>query len=417
MAIPGRLKWTALLTVLLTCFTFLLYNYTLWVFWGIPHIEPIFLDLYAVLSAADAHRAGYNAFIENPFDVANRVHVYSRAWLLLGATGLTRDHNFIAGAVLVITFFALSVFILRPENFREFLLSSMVMLSPAVMFAVERANNDIIIYLLLLLASLLLSIKKFWPNAISYLLLYLSTILKFYPAITFVVFVRQIKDSRVFYGLTALTAIAVGIFIAATLYDFQYLDLSVFRPYKRWAFGGPLLFNWITMEKAISQARYYIFVLSILVAAGLISSKGAVSLSCRDDRNVQTFAIGSLVLFFCFFLFSNFDYRCIFFILTVPFLFEQLRSSAVSTLTRRFVRLYFFCLTAVLWSELIATYVPYISKGLGLSDVERGVIRAIMIIEHGCSWIVMTILVIFNIELFKPSIQEKLMSMKLLRAS
>ncbi len=174
-------RWSILLLLSIAAYLYILFNYTLWSSVGIPHLKAPFADMQAILSASDAYREGYNPYIENPYDPLGREHVYPRPWLWLGYTGITLDHSNFAATLLMAFFFLLSIRILRPENGNEFLISAMLLLSPAVMLGVERGNNDLIIFILLGLAVFFLNNKIRALDLIAYFFLFLASILKIYP--------------------------------------------------------------------------------------------------------------------------------------------------------------------------------------------------------------------------------------------
>ncbi len=93
-----------------------------------------FKDLYAILSAIDCDRIGYNVFKENPCDLLGDtgIHVYGSAWLWLGKLGLsTHDTDWLAVTVISI-FLLTAVSVLKPKGFGEFLFGTMLVASPAV---------------------------------------------------------------------------------------------------------------------------------------------------------------------------------------------------------------------------------------------------------------------------------------------
>ena len=236
-------RWSILLLLTIAVYLYILSNFSLWQSVGIPKLKAPFADMQAILSASDAYREGYNPYIENPNDPLGRQHVYSRPWLWLGYTGLTRDHSKFAAVLLMSFFFLLSIKILRPENGNEFLLSAMLLLSPAVLLGVERGNNDLIIFILLGLAVFFLNSKSRPLDLIAYFLLFLTSILKFYPIASFLIFVRIIKDRKKFWMLAFFSIIFFGVYVAFTFSDFQYLKDIVPKPHGRFTFGAAIFFE------------------------------------------------------------------------------------------------------------------------------------------------------------------------------
>ncbi|MFZ5569871.1 MAG: hypothetical protein ACOZF0_05680 [Thermodesulfobacteriota bacterium] len=403
-------QWVIGLVLLLMIFYFAMFRYGLWEYWGILHIKPIFLDMYAILSASDAHRDGYNVFQENPYDVLERVHIYSRLWLMIGYSGLSRAANTAVGAVLVFLFLLTSVIILKPKTKYEFFVSGMVLFSPAVLLGVERGNNDLVIFILLAVAIYLLSCRRLLFDAVSCSLIFLAGALKFYPFIVFAVFVRHIKTNRNFYLFFICTALLWAGYFIATYSDFLILQKSVIRPYTRQAFGGALLFCWLFLQWPINNTVYFIAIFAVLLFSVLISPKFPVSGNTTVGFKDNLFLTGSACLFFCFFTITNYDYRCMFFIFTFPYLFETLRSKKNSSATNRLIRFFFILLPLVIWNELPLYYVKPLVNRLGWSHLESKIKYTIVLIEHFSTWIVITILLIFTVNLLKPFIIDKISS-------
>eukprot|EP01037_Dinobryon_pediforme_P002307 gene2307-2346_t len=136
-------------------YLFVLTRYALWSHVGVSHMEPLFADLHAILSAIDCNGRGINVFETNPCDVAGRVHVYGSLWLSLGQLGLGSAHLFSKGFIVDIVFMAIAVMLLKPSSKREFAKSCLILFSPAVTLGIERANNDLIVFSLLAVSALL----------------------------------------------------------------------------------------------------------------------------------------------------------------------------------------------------------------------------------------------------------------------
>lgn len=400
-------KWSILLALSLTLFFLILMVFSLWRYWGIPHIEPLFLDTHAVLSASDAHRDGYNAFLENPYDVLNRVHIYSRIWLLIGHTNITRYHTPLLGSILAVVFLLLSIIILRPKNKLEFLLSVMILFSPAILLGVERGNNDLVVFILLAISGYCMTSRFHALQYISYGILFLSSMLKFYPLIAFLSLLRLIRSIQKFWITTIVISVCWGIYFWWTYDDFLLLQKIVIRPYVNNAFGAQLLFCWLQMQWPINKPPFYVTTAIIFLGCAILSNRLANREGTHDDITTIFFLIGSLPLLFCFFFITNFDYRCIFFIFTLPYWFHLLALKSTHRISRRCAYVFFIFLPMVVWNELILSAIPPLTEKLGTPDFKYDLKYSFIILEQISSWIVMTILLFFTMALLLPPLKEK----------
>ena len=403
-------RWSILLVLSITAYLFIFSTYKLWSSVGIPHLKAPFADMQAVLSASDAYREGYNPYIENPYDPLGREHVYPRPWLWLGYTGITLDHSNLAATLLIAIFFLLCVRILRPENGNEFLFSAMLLLSPAVMLGVNRGNNDLIIFILLSHAVFFLNNKIRALDLIAYFFLFLASVLKFYPIASFLIFVRIIKDFKKFWIFTLFSTVFFGAYALFSLSDFQYLANVVPKPHGRFTFGAAILFEWLLNKWPVNATYVYLMIVAIFFLAFLLSSKTGLAEAREDSIKLIFFLIGSLNLFFCFFMNTNYDYRCIFFIMILPWLFERLKCAITPVSTKRYIKILLLLLPVVVWNETIITLIGLKVGAPGISKAKLIVMVNFYILEHLSTWIVITILLAFCIELLKAPIRDKMIA-------
>jgi hypothetical protein len=401
-------RWSILLLLTIAVYLLILSNFTLWQSVGIPKLKAPFADMQAILSASDAYREGYNPYIENPHDPLGRKHVYSRPWLWLGYTGLTRDHSKFAAILLITFFFLLSIRILRPENSNEFLLSAMLLLSPAVLLGVERGNNDLIIFILLSLAVFSLNNKNHLLDLIAYFFLFLASILKFYPIASFLIFVRIIKDYKKFWMFALFSILFFGVYAVFSFSDFEYLKNIVPKPHGRFTFGAAIFFEWILDEWPVNATYIYFMAVAVFFLAFLLSSRTGLAEVRNNSINTIFFLVGSLNILFCFFANTNYDYRCIFFVLILPWLFENLKCEITPVSTKRFIKLLLLFLPVVVWNETIITLIGLKVGSPGITETKLFAMVNLYKLEHLSTWIVITILLAFCIELLKTPIGDKM---------
>ena len=153
-----------------------------------------------VSSSSRSCLEGYNPYIENPYDPLGRVHAYPRPWLWLGGTGITLAHSDIAGRVVGAIFIVLSVFILKPSSCKEFFISALLLLSPAILLGVERGNNDLIVFIMLGVAGFMMDRNLRSLNYTAYLCLFITSFLKIYPVASFALLPKIIQDIKKFWA-------------------------------------------------------------------------------------------------------------------------------------------------------------------------------------------------------------------------
>lgn len=127
----------------------------LWPSFGVPPMSRgSFADIEAMLAAGEAAARGHDPFSRiNPYDSYGRPHVYGPPFLVSGSWGLTVAHTALGGALLVVAWLVLVIVWARPAGARDALALLALLLSPPVMLGLERANNDLLIMLLIAAAA------------------------------------------------------------------------------------------------------------------------------------------------------------------------------------------------------------------------------------------------------------------------
>jgi hypothetical protein len=125
-------------------------HFSLWPLLGVPHIEPRFIDWHALLAASDCQALGIDPFKENPCDSFRRKHIYGSIWLYLSNFRLNRSDVFWSGlCFFVLPYIITASLTLNPSTLKQFILALSLILSPASLLGIERANADVAIYSLI----------------------------------------------------------------------------------------------------------------------------------------------------------------------------------------------------------------------------------------------------------------------------
>lgn len=327
---------------------------------GISNYGKIYLDSYAVLAAIDAVRAGVDPHVVNPWDVMFRPHVYSDWWLALRWLGLTREHNFMLGTAWAGAFALTAWGAARLRHQGEAFWLAALLVSPSIMLVVNRANNDLVIFVLLTGCGLVATMTAWWRAAVAVACLWLATGLKYFPATALVAFlwIRPVRRMPVVL-LMGLLAVALAL---AGVWDEIGRSRFLIRS-GVYTLGAPMMWRdwgWPDNESVLPS-------LALLVCAAIMLVWGRVTagLTLRGQPQERLLAaMGAVVLLACFLAGMNYAYRWIFVLWPALWLWRRAADGTLparqSWAARFACVLVLFCL----WSDgcfcaVINIFIPY----------------------------------------------------------
>ena len=156
----------------------------------------IFADWGAILSANICEQKGINVYSENPCDIKNRKHVYGEILLHLPFAEFNKFYQFYFPLILNIIFLFIVVsFFNQSNSFKNYFLVFFIISLPVIL-AIERANSDILIFLMMYL------ISKYKNLFLSHILIIFSTLCKFYPICFGVIFLFQKIVKKIFLNIS-----------------------------------------------------------------------------------------------------------------------------------------------------------------------------------------------------------------------
>ncbi|MBV8916114.1 MAG: hypothetical protein JOZ05_24140 [Acetobacteraceae bacterium] len=336
--------------------------------WGFRPWEYPFLDTETVMSALRCLRQGVDVFVANPCDPLERVYDYSPLWRVLAVFPVTQAWLAPVGVCVDIAF--ISSLLLLPAA-RDRVATSVIiagLVSTSVVFAVERGNNDLIIFALVSCAAALAGASRV-PRLIGYGLIFLAGLLKYYPMLLMVTVARE--RPKTFLSIAAASVFILAVLLAIGGHDLaRALALIPIGPYFGDLYGAKNLPAGIADLSGSPEALvpYGQLVLSVLAfAAGVI-------LGCRDkvrrDLAVlsapeQAFLLaGALLIVGSFFTAQNIGYRAVHLILALSGLTALWRAES----GRRFYGIAAFAVLFLLWSEGFRTWLGFaldVSAGSG----------------------------------------------------
>ena len=284
---------------------------------GFDYAEKWFLDSYAILAAGDAVRAGLNPEVPNPLDILHRPHSYSDWWFVVERLGLTRADNFVVGLAWIAAFLVAAMLVLRARTPRATVLSLLFLTSPVVVLAVFRANNDLVVFVVLAAAALCLRGESTARIVAAAALVALATGLKFYPAVAaaFVVLLRP--RPRLWLG----GAIAAGLVGLALADVWSSIGRGEFRiPIDMHKTGMGVLFSDLGWSGRAVQAGGALGLAAAGLACALRGGTGGLAGGGRGPGERYAFLIGAITLVACFVAGVSHAYRWILALLLVPWL-------------------------------------------------------------------------------------------------
>jgi hypothetical protein len=315
------------LCLALTFASLFLYNKALYAevlrYWGNPSAPFPFVDLHYVLSNVQCWKLGINVYVQNPCDVLHRTFDYSPLWLR--ATFLPApEWTSMLGWALLLSFILSLCYLIRWHGVREFFLFTLATISPMVVYGVERANVDVIIFLCCLSVGMLLT-RKLPQRLLGYLVILLVGLLKFYPLTLLILVIRERLLTCI--AIVAVTLGSLILFYAE--YRDELLEMALNLPsgsYFYDIFGAPdLPYGLKQVLPDFMQSYYNPNVLyGILISLSTIYSM-YIFRQCQMRQYVAMLPplpriflmIGAILVIGCFVFGQNNPYRGIYFLFVV----------------------------------------------------------------------------------------------------
>ncbi len=365
--------WTA-------CFRFPV----VWAATGIGEADKPFLDLQSLLAAGEYARAGHDPYLHNPGDPYNRPLVYSEWWLAGESLGLTRaDTRWLGPLLLGLTLLS-AVLLTRPTSLRETGGLVLCLVSPALLMAAARANNDLVVFVLMCGALACLRAQHPPWRALGIVLLAVAAVLKYFPLAAVLLLLeartrRELLGWGLLYGLVLL--------LAWPSLEPALRAAARSQPSPEWlyAFGAPVLFR--DFHFAVPAALVAgAFLLAVGVSRLAVKpAPAAPPLAAGDEE--REFVAGAVMVVGCFVHGSSYAYKLVFALWLLPWLWRAPRADRL----RRIISL---LLLAVLWLEGTLAVAINLSVTFSLWTASTGerVLAATLVVSQLLGWALAVIL-------------------------
>lgn len=306
---------------------------------AVPKMLPAFADMRVITSGAECIRLGYDVLIENPCDPWQRPMNYPRIWSIFASWGINQSHTIMMGFLCGLLFFILVFLIIKRLNYTEALLYGLILCSPSIMLAVDRGNNDLIVFVILGVALLAMQTNYLYLNCLSLAMIIFASIIKLYPIFTILSFLRMKKQNFIFFLTSTITLF--GIYVIDN-FDSLILVSKATPRSKSLSYGGKVIFDIIAHLNFVSSFKWFmsplmIFSLSLIPLTSLFLIRRDDTFNKLSNLNfnqIDAFRIGSSVYIGTFFIGNNWDYRLIFLLFTIPQILLWIKiKSQISTLS------------------------------------------------------------------------------------
>ncbi len=335
----------------------------------LPYERP-FMDWEAMPAAIECWGRGVDVYVDLPCYRPGKsvVHNYSPLWLRF--TFLPTDPASVQmqGLLIIMAFAVALLGLPAPRRPRDLVILLLAVFSGACVFGLERANVDVLVFILTVVAVRLWS-GRLGSRGLGYALMMLTGLLKFYPLTVLLLVLRErIKSFIVLSVLAAMVLLAFawgfhdelskalahiphggsfGDFIGATNLPTGSIKLLV-RALESSGLHNAFVLN--SIKTAGPPALKILLLLASLglglwlcFRGGVRESMQRLSPACRG-----LLVAGAMLVIGCFFVGQNISYRSMLLILALPGL-SALSTETPTRLGRVTISIAYFAVPFVLW--------------------------------------------------------------------
>jgi hypothetical protein len=300
----------------------------IWPALGVPSGPSLFFDTRNLTAALECRRLGFDPLVESPCDPWGRPLNYPRVWLALRFLGLDQSDT-VALALVFIALFLVAVYLLMGRlTLGGGVLLAVAVCSPSVMFAVERANLDIVVFTLMVVAVLAWRAGRL-SRALSPIVVFVGATAKIYPVFGLPAYLFLRRRAAALVAISCAAAFVV--YAVITLGDIQAIA-RVAPQGQHHSYGARILpiaiYHLVVPDRWQGGllTKQLLVIVPVVAVGTIIWLLGRRRLPLPDERADSAtrlaFFLGSLIFLGTFAVGNNFDYRLVFTLLTLPQLFD-----------------------------------------------------------------------------------------------
>jgi hypothetical protein len=283
-----------------------------WTALYIPTMSPIFADMRTVQGSLYSIEHGYNPQVENPGDPWRRVMNYPLIWVEISKFfHLDNEKNFVLLVSCYIFAYLVCCFLLLRDFPSIYII--LAMFSGSSLLAVERGNNDLIIFVLLFAG--IYTAQHYFRDYIKVFTFLLATILKVYPVVAIISFIKKPKPlSFLMFAITSYF-----IYINSELKVIQHGNTANGKI----SYGLINFLRWISI-RIISDETKIAFVSLMILLSLLLIIAITRNLQLKESKELAYSAdlliTGGSIFVFTYLIAPNWDYRLIFLLFCIPYI-------------------------------------------------------------------------------------------------
>ena len=301
--------------------------------YGIWPFRFPFVDISAWLAVWECARQGVDVISANPCDVLQRSYSSSPLWIAASAIPLGVRDTPAVGWFLDLVFLMSLSLLPPPRYFRELILVLAATLSTMVIFALERANPDVLLFIMALAAGVLAECRLFM-RLLGYLVALVAALLKYYPIMVLAIVLRE--RISIFAAIVAVIAGSLAAFwieyhvdiarglptIARGAYNTDLFAAKNLPFLLAEAVGSAAEPSSLAplAQRIVAGGLYAMLVgISVTICRRLLSFaelRSALALLTPFERIFRV--IGSAVISGCFFAGQSIGYRGVYFLMVMP---------------------------------------------------------------------------------------------------
>lgn len=345
-----------------------------------------FIDSQFIYAAKKCWDLGYNVYKEVPCYPIPGQYSYSPLWLRLAFLPDDNDVSRISIGIVTDILFILSIATLPSvRSWREAVLMTMALISTAVIFALERNNVDVWMFLLVVAGGHLLT-RTHHRRWAGYALFLIAGLLKYYPITLLALAIKE--KPRQFFALMAVAGFTGGAFLFCY---YPEIAASFANVPRNSPFGDMIGITNLPRTIAAMAATYtaspgapnplmapslrlILTGLLIFLAVRMSRRSGFVSAWAQLPASDKIWlVIGCTIMSGCYLMVQNVSYRLIYMLIALSGLLA-LRRASTDARTTELITLAAILIVPTMWMEGMRHWADIAARDLHLGQENRNLV-------------------------------------------
>lgn len=347
-------------------------------------LYPPFADVITITGSVDCMSHGFDPYTVTVFDPWGRTFCYPPIWInIFSFFCLDKSATNYIGIIYIILFYIFTLFSLKIEDIKNMLIYLFLFLSPPILLLMERGNSDIILYFIVIISLFYLRSNSESENNfkiyISYGLILFASLLKLYPIIliSLIIYEKIAIKHKIIISSTVIITFLLYVFSS----DFIVHVLTNVAKSSFSSYGSNIILIFFFNLK---NSFIISFVLSIIVffIAIIINLKFKEKIfniinvdGLKDRRYYNLFLAGMIIFCGTFVIGSNWNYRFVFLLITIPYFLEMIKQKNDNNL--KYLIVLIFC---ILYGTLCVSVIRHIAP-------YKEIFYAALVFQHLLTWI------------------------------